>query len=408
MDVKTAFLYRDIDEEIYMVAPPEFIEGSKVCRLKKALYGLKQASRQWYTKLDSTLREIGFKRSSVDPCVYFFIYEDKKTFLAVYIDDLLIFTNDKQRYLFIKSELEKRFQMTDLGEAAFCVGLRITRDRQNGIISLDQQRHIMDLLIKFQMVNCNTVSTPMDPNQKLSKEMSPKTLAEREEMAEVPYQVLVGGLLYISQGSRPDITFAVHTVSKFNQNPGRAHWMAVKRILRYLKGTIETKLTFSRDGNIDMLGFCDADWASNIDDRKSCTGYVFMLHGGAISWTSKRQATVALSTTEAEYMSLASAVQESLWFRSFYNQFDIGFGTQPITIRCDNLSALDLAHSNAYSSRTKHIDLRHHFIRQHVEEKSIILEHISTEEMLADVMTKALFSTKHLYCSRGIGMKFLN
>lgn len=226
-----------------MVAPPEFIQGNKVCRLKKALYGLKQASRQWYRKLDSTLNEIGFERSSVDPCVYFLIVGHKMTFLAIYIDDVLIFTNDKARRIFLKKELEKRFKMTDLGEAAYCVGLRITRDRQKGLIFLDQQRHVMDLLAKFQMTNCNVAITPMDPNQKLCKEMSPKTKAETEEMTNVPYQELVGALLYISQGTRPDITYAVNTVSKFNHNPGRAHWVAVKRILRYLKGTIDAKLS---------------------------------------------------------------------------------------------------------------------------------------------------------------------
>lgn len=406
MDVVTAFLHGDINEEIYLIPPPEFIQGDKVCRLKKALYGLKQASRQWYLKLDSAMTAIGFERSSVDPCIYYLIDRNKMTFVAVYIDDLLIFTNDLVRKSFLKNELSKRFKMTDLGEAAYCVGLKLSRDRANGLIYLNQQRHVMDLLIRFGMVDCNTAETPMDSNQKLTKDMSPKTSSEIEEMVGVPYQELVGGLLYISQGTRPDITYAVNTVSKFNNNPGKAHWIAAKRILRYLKRTMDAKLTFSVNGNNNILGYCDADWGSSIDDRKSCTGYVFMFQGGAISWVCKRQPTIALSTTEAEYMSLAAAVQESLWLQSLHREFNCDQQVQSMEIRSDNVSALDLASSTAYSARTKHIDIRHHFIRQYVQEKSVILVHVSTEEMLADVLTKALPSKKHFLCSNGLGILF--
>lgn len=222
----------------------------------------------------------------------------------------IFFSNDTAWKSFVKLELQRQFKMTDLGESKFCVGLRIFRDRQKGVISLDQQRHILDLLDKFNMTECNTVSTAMDPNQKLTNDMSPKTSEEREAMSHVPYQELVGGLLYISQGSRPDITYAVNTVGKFNNNPGQAHWIAVKRILRYLKATLAAKVTYSRKGNADMLGFCDADWASCVDDRRSCTGYVFIMQGGAISWNSKRQQTIALSTAEAEYMAISSSIQE--------------------------------------------------------------------------------------------------
>lgn len=233
--------------------------------------------------------------------------------------------------------------MTYLGEAKYCVGLRINRDRKKGFIFLDQKRHIADLLAKFNMVDCNPVSTPMDLNQKLSKSMSPQSSTEREEMSKVPYRELVGGLLYISQGTRPDISFAVNTLSIFNNNPGKAHWIAAKRILRYLKATIDAKLQYSMEEPSDFSAFCDADWASNIDDRRSCSGHVFMSQGGAISWSSRRQPTIALSTTEAEYMALSSTIQESSWLYQFVSQFNFGGQCQPIRIFCDNTSALDLA-----------------------------------------------------------------
>lgn len=388
MDVVTAFLHGKIDEDIYMVQPPEFAQDNRVCKLNKALYGLKQSSRQWYLELDSNLKRNGFQRSLVDPCVYFDINSTKMTFVAVFIDDLLIFSNDDTKKLFLKTKLRERFKMTDLGEAKFCVGLRITRDP------------------KFNMVECNTVSTPMDLNQKLSKNMSPQSSSEREEMSMVPYRELVGGLLYISQGTRPDISFAVNTLSIFNNNPGKAHWIAAKRVLRYLKATIDTKLQYSKDELSNFSAFCDADWASNIDDRRSCSGYVFLSQGGAISWCSRRQPTIALSTTEAEYMALSSTVQESSWLNQFEGQFNFGGERQPIRIFCDNTSALDLAKTTGYSARTKHIDVRHHYLREHVESGQINLVHIPTEDMVADVLTKPLNSKKHLVCSEGMGLLF--
>lgn len=407
MDVVTAFLHGKIDEDIYMVQPPEFAHDDRVCKLNKALYGLKQSSRQWYLELDSNLTRNGFQKSLVDPCVYFDINLPKMTFVAVFIDDLLIFSNDNVKKTFLKAKLRERFKMTDLGEAKFCVGLRINRDRQKGIIFIDQKRHIADLLLKFNMVDCNPVTTPMDSNQKLSKNMSPQSSSEREEMSSIPYRELVGGLVYISQGTRPDISFAVNALSIFNDNPGRAHWTAAKRVLRYLKATIDAKLQYSMEGRTDFTAFCDADWASNIDDRRSCSGYVFMKQGGAISWSSRRQPTIALSTTEAEYMALSSTVQESAWLDQFQSQFNFG-GQQPIQVYCDNTSALDLAKTTGYSARTKHIDVRHHYLREHIESGRINLVHIPTNVMVADVLTKPLNQVKHLFCSEGMGLIFLN
>lgn len=254
------------------------------------------------------------------------------------------------------------------------------------------------------MSDCNPVSTPSDPNQKLTKDMCPTTTEEVEKMSQVPYQELVGSLLYIAQGSRPDISWAVNNASKFNQNPGQPHWIALKRILRYLKATSNAKLRYSKDGNSHFIGFCDSDYAGNSDDRRSCSGYSFLLQGGAISWSSKRQQTVALSTTEAEYMALSTTVQEALWLRQFFKEFVAG--DEGTVVNCDNRSALDLASTTGYHARTKHIDVRHHFLRDHVENGEIILSHVGTNDMMADVLTKPLFAVKHLACSKGLGLVF--
>lgn len=253
------------------------------------------------------------------------------------------------------------------------------------------------------MSDCKTAATPFDANQKLSTEMSPKTEKDAEEMSNVPYQEAVGSILYLTQGTRPDIAFAVNTVSKFNSNPGKAHWTAVKRIFRYLNGTKNAKLVFSKSGGSELIGFCDADWASDVDERRSCTGYVFKMQGGSISWNCKRQATVALSSSEAEYMAMSSAIQEAMWLKQFEREF--WESANPTTIFCDNKSAIDLSKTDSYHARSKHIDIRHHFVREKVNEKEVIVKHLDTENMVADSLT-AVFVNKHLYCAKEMGLIF--
>jgi hypothetical protein len=296
------------------------------------------------------------------------------------------------------------------GTAKYCVGFHVTRDRIKGELFLDQEKHIRELLDRYNMANCNSVSTPTDPNQKLCRDMAPKTSDEMEEMSNVPYQEAVGSLLYIAQGTRPDIAYAVNTVSKFNQNPGKPHWNAVKRIMRYLKGTIKAKLLYSKDGNQEIVGYCDADWASDSDDRRSVTGYCFIKQNGPISWSSKRQKTVALSTTEAEYMSLSTACQEALWLRQFQQDLlvDGNSNINSTLIRCDNRSAIDLSYASGYHARTKHIDIRHHFHRQHIADGHIEVQHIDTDNMTADILTKPLFKPKHYKFSKLMGLKFID
>ncbi|XP_055916453.1 uncharacterized protein LOC129949190 [Eupeodes corollae] len=241
------------------------------------------------------------------------------------------------------------------------------------------------------MNNCNPVSSPMDVNVKLSKENCPKSEKEKLEMSNVPYQELIGSLLFAAQISRPDICFAVNFLSKFiNNNPGRLHWLAAKRILRYLKGTLNLKLSYNRNGNSEVVGFCDADYANDLDERKSVSGYVFLAQGGAISWGSRKQATVALSTAEAEYISMGVAVQEAMWLKGI--QKELTGVESSMKIFCDSQCAIHLASNECYRPRTKHIDIRHHFVRDIVAEKQIQLKSVRSDEMAADILTKPLSS----------------
>lgn len=406
LDVVTAFLHGELKEEIYLAQPEGFEQPgneNKVCKLNKAIYGLKQGSRAWNEKLDKTLTRLGLTRCKYDQCVYYHMYEDSLIIIAVYVDDLLMFTNSTRLKTRLKQELMKEYEMKDLGEAKTCLGIQITRDREQGKIWLNQSKYIADILQRFGMTNCNPARTPLEPGLRLNKDMSPKTQGERDEMTKHPYQSAVGSIMYACQGTRPDLAHAVSMVSRFNQDPGKAHWVAVKRILRYLKGTIDYKLEFSKDKNLDIEGFCDADWANDPDERHSTTGYIFTLQGGAISWNSKRQPSVALSTTEAEYMALSSATQEALWLRGLASE--IGLKTEhPTLIHCDNRSAIQLSETANYSARTKHIDTRHHFLREKITEGKIKLLHLPSVEMPADMLTKAVTGTKLNQCSSLLGL----
>lgn len=234
-------------------------------------------------------------------------------------------------------------------------------------------------------------------------EMCPKNQSEADEMSRVPYQEAIGSIMYAAQLTRPDICFAVSALSRYNQKPGKAHWNAVKRVFRYLKGTVDAKLVFRRDGNSEIIGYCDADWANDIDQRRSTTGYVFLLHGAAISWNAKRQQTVALSTTEAEYMSLSSATQEAIWLKTLNDEL---FSSVQIEMNCDNKSAICLASNNMYHKRTKHISIKYHFVRERVADKSIRIKYVPTDQMIADVLTKAITSDKTKNFSNKFGLYF--
>lgn len=404
-----AYLHGDLDEEIYVGPPKELQEPNqqgKVWRLRKAIYRLKQSGRSWNQKLDQTLKELNLTPSKADPYVYFKRQGRKMLILGVYVDDMIVLSSDDELLRTTKQKLSERFKMKDLGEARHLLRLRVTRDKQRGKIWLDQEAYTEEMLERFNMSECKPVPTPADPNQKLSKEQSPTNNIEATEMREtIPYKKAVGSLLYVSQGTRPDIAYAVNLASRFSNNPGKAHWTAIKRIFRYLKGTPKTKLEFSKDGNPRIEGYGDADWANKSEDRRSITGSLFKLQCGPISWQSKKQATVALSTTEAEYMALSATCQEALWLRALAQELDPEAVASGTVIYCDNKGAADLAKTTSYRPRSKHIDVRHHFLRERVQLKEIIVEYVPTEEMSADALTKALFRPKLKSCIGGMGLR---
>jgi len=404
MDVKTAFLYGDIDTEIY-VEQPEGMgaigESYKVCKLNKALYGLKQSPRVWYFTLTAYLKTLGFEPLTADNCIF---HDSKGTYIAVFVDDLLMVGPSKANISMIKAKLSERFHMTDLGPCKYYLGMEVTRDRQNRTLKLSQRSYLEKVLRDFGMWDCNKKhDTPIDTHTKLQKaeaEYEPK-------IADIKwYQSAVGSLMYAMLGTRPDIAYAVSVVSRFAAKPTQAHKATVTRIFRYLRKTVDYVLVF-KGPLIALTGYSDSDWAGDHDTRKSTSGYVFNVGSAVISWSSKLQSTVALSSCEAEYIGQTNATKEAIWLRRLLNeiQLEAANEAQATIIYCDNQGAIALAKNPQFHARTKHIDIQHHFVRDKVSEGAVELQYIETENQVADGLTKPLDKIKFQRFREAIGLE---
>ena len=389
MDVKSAYLNSPIDTAIYMRLPPGYGSKGKVACVKKGIYGLRQSGNLWHRTLTIAFKELNLTRSAVDHGVFYVHDNEGTTIVCSSTDDFAITASSTPRMEKFKSDLSNHFEMTDLGELAWILGIRVKRDRISRTITLSQAAYIDSVVKRFNLTDASPLRTPLDLNAQLSKEQSPSTPVQKEDMEKVPYREAIGSLMYAAIGTRPDITFAVTALSQYLQDPGRAHWEQAKRVIRYLKGTRDLELKFGSSGGVE--GFTDASWGNDIDDRHSICGYVFTLNGGAISWSSKKQSVVALSSTEAEYIGITHAAKEATWIRHLLSElYSALILKYPITLYCDNKSAIELVKNATFHSRTKHIAIRYHYIREAYNDGTIILDHRGTDDMPADVFTKAL------------------
>ncbi|CAM8949434.1 unnamed protein product [Rhodiola kirilowii] len=406
LDVKTAFLHGDLDEELYMEQPEGFeIEGKEhmVCRLRKSLYGLKQAPRQWYNKFDSFMVSHGYKRTDADSCVYIQqFHKGSFIILLLYVDDMLIVGKDIQLIYKLKGDLSKAFDMKDLGKAKQILGMEITRERKKNKLWLSQERYIERVLERFNMKGAKAVSSPLGNHFKLSKSSCPTTKEEIDKMSAIPYSSAVGSLMYAMVCTRPDIAHSVGAVSRYLSNPSREHWEAVKWILRYLRGTSKLCLSFSGSEHV-LEGFTDADLAGDLDHRKSISGYVFTFAGGDVSWQSKLQKCVALSTTESEYIAANEAGKEMIWLQRFVEE--LGLKQESYVLHCDSQSAIHLSKNSVYHPRTKHIELRYHWIRDAISKNLFQLKKIHTDKNISDMLTKGVSKEKLQYCCKAAGME---
>jgi len=405
MDVTTAFLNGDLDEELYMQQPEGTVTPGtehKVWRLRKALYGLKQSPRMWYQKLDALMGDLQFTRCEADHSVYVQATRGSVCIVAVYVDDLLI-AGAPTQVSALKTALCSKFEMKDLGAVHWLLGIEVKR--RTNCFELSQTQYVLDVLERFGMSDCRPLHAPLAMGERLSVCMCPQTEEERRHMRTVPYRSAVGSVMYAMVATRPDLAAAVGVVSRFMADPGERHWAAVKRILRYLRATATWCLHLggTDTGDVHLEGYCDADWAGDPDERRSTTGYYFTLGRGCIVWSSKRQATVALSSTEAEYMAVSAAGREVCWIRRLLAEFGMACKAATV-ISNDNMGCIALAKNPVAHQRTKHIDVQHHFIRELVRTGTVILQHVPTDCMWADVLTKALPRDKHVACAQALGL----
>ena len=392
MDVRSAYLNGKLEEEIFMKQPPGFVDKThphKVCKLNASLYGLKQSARCWNLVIDRYFKSKNFIQNLADPCVYYKFEvnengEEVIIIVAIYVDDSILCSNKMSVLNLVKQQLSERFEMDNRGEIHYILGMSVHRDRQQKILTIDQKAYLENVLAKFGMDDCKSIATPLDSSVNLVSR------AEDEESFDVTlYQSAIGSLNYAAICTRPDLATVVGKLGKFMQNPGKEHWVAVKRVLRYIKGTLTHGLVYRCSENFRLYGYSDADYAGCTETRKSTSGLVFLLGQCTISWRSKKQSIIAQSSTESEYVALCSAAQEAVWLRRLLA--GIGFKQEgPTIIHEDNQSAISLSRNPRDHSRTKHIDVKFHYIRKAIEDKIVDVQYLCTTEMLADTLTKAL------------------
>ncbi|KAM7499356.1 hypothetical protein LguiA_023770 [Lonicera macranthoides] len=382
-DVKNAFLHGELEEEVYMEFPPGYKipaeHTNKVCKLKKSLYGLKQSPRAWFGRFTRSMRKFGYSQSNSDHTLFLKKSHEKITVLIVYVDDMVLTGNDPQEQQALKKLLSQEFEMKDLGDLKYFLGIEVSRSSKG--IFLSQRKYALDLLSETGMLACQPSETPMEEGLKLELE------TDQVPVDKGRYQRLVGRLMYLAH-TRPDISYALSIVSQFLHNPGEKHMQAVMRIISYLKATPGKGILFQKNENfLKIEGYTDADWAGNICDRRSTSGYFTFVGGNLVTWRSKKQNVVSRSSAEAEYRGMAIGIQELLWLKLLLT--DLGFPpTEPMMLYCDNKAACDIAHNPVQHDRTKHVEVDRFFIKEKLEEKVISVPHVRSEDQLADILTK--------------------
>ncbi|KAJ9557211.1 hypothetical protein OSB04_011825, partial [Centaurea solstitialis] len=406
MDVKTTFLNGKLTEDVYMQQPEGFVDPknpNKVCKLLKSIYGLKQASRSWNLHFDERINEFGFTKSEFEPCVYTKFNGSIVTFLVLYVNDILLIGNDVPTLQSVKAWLSRCFQMKYLGEAAYILATLAKH-------SLSQSTYIDKVLKRFRMDESKKGFIPMQHGIVLSKAQCSESSQDKDRMKSIPYASAIGSIMYAMLCTRPDVAYSVSVTSRYQQNPGEAHWVAVKNILKYLRRTKEMFLVFGgSEDEISVTGYTDASFQTDRDDFRSQSGYVFTLNGGAISWKSSKQDTIADSTTEAEYIAASDAAKEAVWLRNFITDLRVVASiSRPVDIYCDNSGAVAQAKEPREHHKSRHVLRKFHLIREIIGRGDVRICKIPTDENVADPLTKPLARVKHESHANSIGMQYLD
>ena len=412
VDMVTAYLNAILKQALYMYPPRDgpvgAIPAGMVLKVRRGLYGLKQSGMEWYELADETFSvKYGFSKLDTDHSVYVrYGPDDTKIYIAMYVDDLILASNSRPELDKFKRQLAEDFEMRDLGDLRWFLSVRVIRNREFGTISIDQSQYFQKLLEEYNYVDCKGISTPMEAGLSLMPYEG-----ECQSNDKKVYQRLTGSFIYGMIGTRPDIAYAVSALSRFCSNPSKQHLAYLFRILRYIKQTINFGIVYGRKRGI--YGYSDSAYAIDKSKGRSSTGYAIMMHGGVVAYKSRLQQTVALSSTEAEYMAMAEVTKEVLWVLQLLEGLGIAvttFGKYKnsdggMTIFGDNEAALLLAKTTKHHDRTKHINIRYHFLREHVKAGRIVFTHVRTELMWADTLTKPLGTAKFELCRDGLGME---
>ncbi|KAK9930160.1 hypothetical protein M0R45_027212 [Rubus argutus] len=396
MDVKSAFLNGVLQEEVYVEQPMGFqdpINPSHVYRLKKALYGLKQAPRAWYERLSTFLVSKGYVRGSIDKTLFVKKNQKHVMIAQVYVDDIVFGSTSESYVKEFTSIMESEFEMSMCGELNYFLGLQV-RQLTDGMF-LSQTKYAENLVKKFGLDSPKLVTNPMSTTTKLCEDLEGKPIDQKL------YRSMIGSLLYLT-ASRPDISYSVGVCARFQANPKESHLEAVKRIIRYVSCTSTCGIFFTFDTNVEIAGYSDADWGGNLKDRRSTSGGCFFVGNNMVAWHSKKQNCISLSTAEAEYVAAGSCCTQMLWMKQMLR--DYGFTQGKLSIFCDNTSAINISKNPVQHSRTKHIDLRYHFIRDLVEKDILELSFVPTEHQLADLFTKPLDTERFETLRNAIGV----
>jgi histone deacetylase 1/2 len=400
LDIQNAFLNGLLEEEVFMRQPPGFEDPSHpsyLCHLKKAIYGLKQAPRAWHARLSSVLGSLGFRASTADTSLFILCRTGLTMFLLVYVDDIIVVSSSSSATARLILEMSSAFAVKDLGPLHYFLGIEVHRQTSGGLL-LTQKKYSMELLQRANMLKCMPASTPMTVVDRLSAHEGTPLSADDATR----YRSIVGGLQYLTL-TRPDISFAVNKVCQYLQAPRDPHWTAVKRILRFVKFTMGHGLTLRRTSNTLLSAFSDADWAGNMDDRRSTGGHAIFYGGNLVAWAARKQATVSRSSTESEYKAVANATAEIIWVQSLLRE--LGFPQARIPILwCDNIGATYLSSNPVFHARTKHIEVDFHFVRERVAKKQLQIKFISSKDQVADIFTKPLPLPAFEACRRNLNL----
>lgn len=403
MDVESAFLYGDITDEVYMSLPGKTKYNSKtVCKLNKSIYGLKKSPKCWNIKFNTVMEKENFVRSQNDFCLYIKNVNNIKLYVLLYVDDVLILGTNLLEVERLKVILNNNFSMKDLGTVSSYLGINVKQNINSGYIELDQSDYLRQVLKNHGMIDCNPVSTPIDNNFNFALLNCPNP---NEKLIKICRKI-IGSLMYAVTGTRPDLCESVTYLSRFQDKANDDLLKCLKRVLRYIKSTLNFKLIFKPNLNVDYLhGYVDSDWGGDVLDRKSTTGYIFKLFNCTISWASKKQQNVSISSTESEYTALSIAISEACWLKKILTDFNIFKLNQAITIFEDNQSAIKIANNPENNRRIKHIDIKHHFIKEKIDTGLVKILHIKTNYQLADIFTKPLPKIKFTKFANQLGLK---